>query len=65
MEVKQNYYLLTLMFLHMKSKLFTKSFGMIKINLIIVIILKTLKKVIGKFKDEATGIPITEFIALR
>ena len=26
---------------------------------------KTNKKVIGKFKDEAAGIPITEFVGLR
>lgn len=26
---------------------------------------KTKKKVIGKFKDEATGIPISEFVGLR
>ena len=26
---------------------------------------KTNKKVIGRFKDEASGIPITEFISLR
>ena len=29
------------------------------------IITKKIKKVIGKFKDEAAGIPITEFVGLR
>lgn len=66
MEVKQNYYVLTPTVLHMKLKIkmFTKTPGMIKINLII---LKTLYliKLTGKFKYEATGIPITEFIRLK
>lgn len=46
---------------------------MIKVNLIIVTIQKTHyfmikqlnKKVIGKFKDEACGVPIAEFTGLR
>ena len=49
-----------------------KNYGRIKTCLVIVIIQKrvhffdsTNKKVIGKFKDEAAGMPIVEFVGLR
>ena len=53
-----------------KQKMHIKIFGVIRINSIIVNIQKTphilnQTKVIGKFKDEVSGIPINEFIGLR
>ena len=52
--------------------MFTKISSKTKINLTIVTILNTHhsltkknKKVIGKFKDEAAGVPIIEFVGLR
>ena len=55
-----------------KQEMHIKIFGVIRINSIIVNIQKTphisinqTKKVIGKFKDEVSGIPINEFIGLR
>ena len=51
--------------------MYIKTFGVIRINLIIVNIQnspffdKSNKKVIGKFKDEVSGIPVNEFIRLR
>ena len=51
-----------------KQKTFIRICGLIKINLTIVNIQKadlSNKKVIGKFKDEDCGIPITESIGLR
>ena len=55
-----------------KLKICIKIFGVIRINSIIVNISrkvpyldKSNKKVIGEFKDEASGIPINEFIGLR
>ena len=43
----------------LKLRMYTKTSGLIKVNLI------TNKKVIGKFKDEAAGIPVVEFLGLR
>ena len=55
-----------------KLKMFTKNYELIRTNSTIVVTQKTphisikqIKKVIGKFKDEASGIPIKEFIGLR
>ena len=55
-----------------KPKMYIKTFGVLRINSIIVNIQKTphisinqTKKVIGKFKDEVSGIPINELIGLR
>ena len=56
----------------LKLKIFIKTFEKIKINVIILTIQKThrisiipIKKGIGKFKDEAAGMPIIEFVGLR
>lgn len=56
----------------LKLKICVTTFGKIKTNLIIVTVMKTLhffhkrsKKAIRKSKDEAWGIPLTEFIAVR
>ena len=55
-----------------KLEMYIKTFGAMRINSVTVKIQKTphilinqTKKVIGKFKDEVSGIPINEFIGLR
>lgn len=74
LEVELNFYLQILIPLLMKSlqRMFIKTFRLTKINLRTVITPKnnkyydpTNKKVIVKFKDEAAGIPVTEFVGLR
>ena len=71
---KLNYVLQTLIVFFMKLKLMTfmKIYFKIQNYLIIVIVQKIVrsffdenKKVIGKIKDEAAGMPIKEFIGLR
>lgn len=72
-SIKPNYCLLTQIHQHMRLKLktYVETFGIIKTGLIgdytadSKYFDKTNKKVIGKFKDEATGIPIAEFVGLR
>ena len=72
--IKHNYYSETQTAKHMKLKpmMFINTFGVIKKNLISVIIqkiansmIKLITKIIGKFIDETSSIPITEFIGLR
>ena len=74
MVIELSYYSLTLTHSHMRSKrkMYTKTFGMTKTCSIIVTIQKThhtiamlIKRSSEKFKDEACGILIVEFIGLK
>ena len=58
--------------MRLKPKTYTQTFGKTNICSTTVTIQKThhttikrIKKVIGKFKDEAAGVPICEFVGLR
>ena len=72
--MRQSCYLLIQTHSLMKSKLkmYTKIFGKTKTNLTTVItpkahriLIRQIKKVIGKFKDEAAGVPICELVGVR